>query len=314
MTRFAAMSLMFFASCGSPPSGETVRVTIPPGAAVSVAAESLATRGVIGSPTWFKLLARIKGQDRSIQAGVYDFPKGLSAGDAIERLVGGRTALDRVVIPEGLMLTEVVETVQQQLGIPADSMRVAARNPELLESVGARGPTLEGYLFPTTYFVRVGVTAPELVKHMVSEFQAHWEPSWSDRVRELGMTRDELVTLASIIEGEARHPEDLGYVSSVYHNRLNRGMRLQADPTVVYALGRRRRLFTRDYEIASPYNTYQIDGLPPHPIGQPSTDALEAALYPRQSDFLFFVAGNDGRHVFSRSYREHLNAIRRIRE
>ena len=212
------------------------------------------------------------------------------------------------------MLTELTESVETQLGIPGDSMDAAARDPELLDALGARGRTLEGYLYPTTYFVRVGVTARELIAHMVSEFEAHWDPAWTERLQELRMTRDEIVTLASIIEGEARHPEDLAYVSSVYHNRLNRRMRLQADPTVVYALGRRRRLFTRDYQIDSPYNTYQIDGLPPHPIGQPSAAALHAALHPRPSDFLFFVAGSDGRHIFSRTYREHLAAIRRIRE
>ena len=313
MKTTAALTI-FVLACGSEPSTEIVRVTIPPGATVTTAAESLATRGIIGSTTSFKLLARLKQKDRSIQAGVYDLPLNLSASDAIDRLVRGQTALDRVVIPEGLMLTELARTVETQLGIPADSMHAAAHSQRLLTAVRARGETLEGYLYPTTYFVRVGVTASELIDHMVSEFQAHWEPSWTDRLDELQMTRDEIVTLASIIEGEARHPEDMGYVSSVYHNRLNRGMRLQADPTVIYALGRRRRLFSRDYEISSPYNTYLIDGLPPHPIGQASSAAMEAALFPQQSDFIFFVAGLDGRHVFSRTYSEHLAAIRRIRE
>ncbi len=314
MTIRAVALVGFVLACGSEPSSEIVRVTIPSGATVTRAAESLATRGVIRSATSFKLWARITRKDRSIQAGVYDLPLNLSARDAIDRLVQGRTALDRLVIPEGLMLTELARAVETQLGISAENVLAAARDGGLREAVGARGETLEGYLYPTTYFVRVAVTAPELIDHMVSEFEAHWQPSWTDRLEELSMTRDEIVTLASILEGEARHAEDLGYVSSVYHNRLNRGMRLQADPTIIYALGRRRRLFSRDYEISSPYNTYQIDGLPPHPISQPSTAAFEAALFPQQSDFIFFVAGLDGRHVFSRTYSEHLAAIRRIRE
>jgi UPF0755 protein len=211
------------------------------------------------------------------------------------------------------MLTELAQSVERQLGVPADSIHAAARTPLLLEAVRARGPTLEGYLYPSTYFVRVGATALEIVRQMVSEFESRWQASWDERLDELALTRDEVVTLASIIEGEARHPEDLKYVASVYHNRLRRGMRLQADPTVNYALGVRRRLFSRDYSVNSPYNTYQIDGLPPHPIGQPSSSSLEAALYPRQSDFYYFVADSAGRHVFSRTYGEHLQAIRRIR-
>jgi UPF0755 protein len=121
------------------------------------------------------------------------------------------------------------------------------------------------------------------------------------------------VTLASIIAGEVRYEPDRAYVSSVYHNRLERGMRLQADPTVVYALGRRRRLYERDYQTPSPYNTYLIDGLPPGPIGSPSRASIEAALYPARTRFLYFVARPDGQHVFSLTYAEHLRTIREIR-
>ena len=119
--------------------------------------------------------------------------------------------------------------------------------------------------------------------------------------------------MASVVDAEVDAHADRHYVSSVYHNRLARGMRLEADPTVIYALGERRRLFNRDYGVESPYNTYLIDGLPPHAIGQPSAASIDAALYPRNSDFLFFVAGPGGKHVFSRTYREHQSAIRAIR-
>ena len=127
------------------------------------------------------------------------------------------------------------------------------------------------------------------------------------------MTRQEVVTLASIIEGEVRYGPDRPYVSSVYHNRLERGMRLQADPTVAYALGERRRLFERDYLVRSPYNTYVVDGLPPGPISAPSTASIVAALYPAHTNFLYFVARPDGRHVFSRTYAEHRRAVADVR-
>lgn len=302
------------AACGGAPSGDTVRVTIPPGAPFTAVAESLSQRDVIGSPSLFRAYAVLTRQDRDVRAGVYEFREGMSYSEAIRVLVRGRPAMDRLVLPEGLMVSEVAKAVEDQLGIPADTFVAATRDPQLADRVGARSRTLEGYLYPSTYLVRVGADAREVVRQMVDQFEAQWRPEWNDRLEELDMTRDEIVTLASIIEGEARHSGDRPYISSVYHNRLNRGMRLQADPTVIYALGQRRRLFERDYEIASPYNTYRIDGLPPHPIGQPSAASIEAALYPRRTNFLYFVAGEDGRHIFSRSYSEHLATIRSIRE
>ena len=203
--------------------------------------------------------------------------------------------------------------VSSVLRISPDSFREATRSPDLLSRVGARGPTLEGYLYPETYHVGLAISARALVEHMVSEFESHWLDPWDARLDSIGLTRDEAVTLASIIEGEVLDPLDRKYVSSVYHNRLNGGMRLEADPTVIYALGERRRLFFRDYRTRSPFNTYLHDGLPPGPIGQPSAASIEAALYPNRTGFLFFVAGPDGKHIFSRTYREHQGAIRQLR-
>jgi UPF0755 protein len=173
--------------------------------------------------------------------------------------------------------------------------------------------SLEGYLYPSTYLVRYGATAHEVVKMMVDEFQAQWRPEWNARLAALHMTRHQVLTLASIIEGEVRFGPDRPYVSSVYHNRLDRGMRLQADPTVIYALGRRRRLYEKDYATRSRYNTYLIDGLPPTPINQPSAASMEAALYPAHTNLLYLVARPDGKHVFSRSLREHLQAVAQVR-
>jgi UPF0755 protein len=300
-------------ACGGSTSGDTVRVTVPQGAPFTAVAESLAQHDVIGSPSLFRTYAILTRKDRSVRAGVYEFREGMSYGDAIAVLVRGRPAMDRLILPEGLMATEIATAVENQLGIPADTFLAATRHAALADSVGAREQTLEGYLYPSTYLVRVGADAHEIVRQMVAEFEDQWRPEWNARLEELGMSRDEIVTLASIIEGEARHSGDRPYVSSVYHNRLDRGMRLQADPTVIYALGRRRRLFERDYELSSRYNTYRIDGLPPHPIGQPSAASIEAALYPRRTNFLYFVAGEDGKHVFSRTYSDHLATIRAIR-
>jgi UPF0755 protein len=277
--------------------------------------DTLLANRIIDSPRWFRLYATMRGEDRSIQAGIYDLRPGSSPREVLRALVAGAAASQRLVIPEGMMLSEVVNAVEQQLGIPAESTLVASQDSQLLASLGIEAETLEGYLYPSTYFVRVGVGARDVVRQMVAEFETQWDPAWDARLDTLGLSRHEAVILASIIEGEVLDGRDRKFVSSVYHNRLNTpGWRLQADPTVIYALGRRRRLYQRDYEFQSPYNTYQVDGLPPGPIGQPSAASIEAALYPERTDFFFFVAQPDGQHVFSRTLREHNAAVARVRE
>lgn len=312
--RLGVAFLLALAACTGERAGHGVRVTIPPGASVDRIADILETRNVIASPARFRWYVRLGRHDRDLQAGVFDLRTNMSVSEVVTALTRGRVALEAVTVREAMMLRELEVEVREVLSVPPDDWERATRDSALRARVGARGPTLEGYLYPTTYFVRVGADASEIVTQMVDEFERHWDPAWNARLDTLGMSRDEIVTLASIIEGEVRHGEDGPYVSSVYHNRLGRHMRLQADPTVIYALGRRRRLFLRDYEIRSPFNTYRIDGLPPHPIGQPSAASLKAALYPARTDFLYFVAGSDGRHVFSRTYREHRAAIRTIRD
>lgn len=295
------------------PNGPRVQVTIPPGATLSTTAESLRAHGVIGSPAAFSFYARLFGKSDEIKAGVYEFVPNLPVLRVLKVVTSGREALRRLVVPEGLMLSEVAASVAQQLGIPAPDFTAAAHDSALARRVGAAPAVLEGYLYPSTYLVRHGVTAPEVVRMMVEEFEARWRPEWNARLHALRLTRQEIVTLGSIIEGEVRFGPDRPYVSSVYHNRLERGMRLQADPTVIYALGRRRRLFEKDYQVRSPHNTYLIKGLPPTPIGQPSSASMEAALYPERTGFLYLVARPDGKHVFSRTLREHVRAVAEVR-
>ncbi len=297
----------------APPPTGTVEFSVPRGATLSAVAESLAARDLVQSAALFRFYATLKGQGRAVQAGTYDVPRGGSMDAVLRILVAGRPAERRLSIAEGLMLTEIAAAIEAQLGIPAESVLVAARDDSLRDALRVPGATLEGYLFPSSYLVPIGARARDVVRQMATEFWRRWTPTWDARLDTLGLSRGELVTLASIIEGEVRYGPDRRYVASVYHNRLALGMRLQADPTVIYALGRRRRLFERDYQTRSPYNTYVIDGLPPGPIGSPSTASLQAALYPARSQFLYFVARPDGKHIFSRTYAEHLRAIREVR-
>ena len=303
------------AACGGVDQSEPPeRMTVPRGATLTAVADSLSARGIIGSARFFRLYAKLTGRESEIQAGTYDFRHGTSVRYILDALVHGREATDPLILPEGLMLSEVTEQVQLQLGIDADSFSAAVRDSALLAELGAPAETLEGYLYPSTYYVLARATARDIVTQMVAEFQAQWNPEWDARLTRSGMTKHEIVILASIIEGEVQDRSDSKLVSSVYHNRLRRGMRLQADPTVIYSLGRRRRLYERDYSVRSPYNTYLIDGLPPGPINQPSVSSIEAALEPADSEFLYFVAGSNGKHVFTRTYQDHLAAIRQVRD
>jgi UPF0755 protein len=310
----AAVAAAAAAACATPPpTGQPVRVEIPAGASLAAIADTLHKYEVIDVPRFFRIYTKLSGHERAIQAGVYDLHRHRPVGEVLEALTTGGGAYLRLGMPEGLMLNELAGLVQRRLGIPAESLLAAARDSGLIARVAPGAPSLEGYLYPSTHYVPIRATARDVVRQMVAEFEAQWKPGWTERLAELQLTRHELVTLASIIEGEVRRERDRPYVSSVYHNRLRAGWRLQADPTVVYALGRRRRLYEKDYQLRSEYNTYLIDGLPPGPINQPSVASLQAALFPADTRFFFLVAQADGQHVFSRTLREHLAAVQRIR-
>jgi UPF0755 protein len=301
-------------SCRSPRnSQDVVEITIPRGATLQAAAETLAAHGVVPSTRLLRFYARVSGRERAIQAGTYRFPASASVREVLEQLGTGRSPEVRIVVHEGETLRETLAAIGRTLDLESGRLLAAASDSALRDQLGVTAPTLEGYLFPSTYFVPVDAEPLDVIRQMTRAFQEQWKPEWNARLDSLHMTRQEIVTLASIIEGEVRYGPDRPYVSSVYRNRLDRGMRLQADPTVAYALGERRRLFERDYLVRSPYNTYVVDGLPPGPIGAPSTASIVAALYPAHTNFLYFVARPDGRHVFSRTYAEHRRAVADVR-
>jgi UPF0755 protein len=310
-------------SCGSPEPAryqsvsEKTMIIIPRGATYYQALDSLESRGVIKSRDWFSLYARIRGLPSNLKSGVYSFDRDPSWSEVVTALKSGRGLEARFTVLEGMMGFEVAERARAWLGVPRDAFRAAMRDTALQRELGIRDTPagVEGYMYPTTYVVPMRMPARELVKLMTHEFIARWQPEWDARLGELKMTRHEIVTLASIIEAEVRYRPDRPYVSAVYHNRLKRRMALQADPTVVFAHGRRlRRVWEKHLQIRSPYNTYLHAGLPPGPINQPSDSSLYAALYPAAIGYLFFVAQPDGKHIFSASYADHLAAIRRVRE
>jgi UPF0755 protein len=313
----AVSTLSALSACGS--AAQNARVILPPGASFAAVTDSLMAHRVITHRRWFKLMGRLRGVDRSVHAGVYEFPAGTSEWKVLGMLAHGRKAALRFTVPEGLTIQEVAALAAERLAIPQDSFLLAARDTKTASALlGMDVPSFEGFLRPETYILPAEVNARDVVRIMAEGFLSSWQPSWDGRLDSLKMTRLQLVTLASIVEGEARADDEREIIAGVYRNRLRIGMALQADPTVQYAIslkrGRRKsRLFEKDYQFNSPYNTYLNPGLPPGPVNSPSRRSIEASLYPANVSYLYFVAGPDGRHVFSRTYSEHLRAVRRIR-
>jgi UPF0755 protein len=306
-------SLVSLAAC-SADNGRRVRVTIPPGASVAVAAESLAKHGVISFPRVFRAYASISGGDRKLQPGTYMLRRSESYPVVLKRLVEGRGLVNTVTIPEGWEVSDIVPALAREARVPVDSLEAAVRDTALLRRAGAPTKTLEGYLFPETYVFSHGASANQIVRAMLVQFERRWKAEWNAQLDSLKMTRHQIITLASIIEKEARLAKERPIISAVYHNRLRLGMALQADPTVQYALGEHKeRVMTRDLAVKSPYNTYQNPGLPPGPIASPGAASIEAALFPADLPYLYFVAHPDGHHEFRRTFREHSDAVRQMR-
>ncbi len=304
------------AACGNSET-ESVAVTIRMGSNFPEAAESLAVHGLVRTPRLFGKYASLMKRDRKIRYGRYIIPRGASWNDILTALEQGRGIVHRVVIPEGWALWDIVPALADSLEIPRDSVEVAVRDSGLLQRMGVpRGTrTLEGYLFPDTYDFPDGATARQAVEIMLQRFERAWKPEWNARAQQLKMTRHQIVTLASIVEKEVRRGSERPTVSAVYHNRLRIGQALQADPTVQFALGRRRpgRVLYRDLRVESPYNTYRRVGLPPGPIASPGAASLEASLFPADVTYRYFVAHPDGHHEFRNTYAEHLRAIEYVR-
>jgi UPF0755 protein len=296
---------------------DSVIVVIPRGATLSQAVDSLVANGIIDNRDWFTLYARVRGLSSRLKSGMYPLHRNESWNTIVTALKRGRGVEVRFTVREGLMATEVAEIAFYRLHIPKDAFMAAVRDTAFERTLGIRHNAngVEGYLYPTTYIVPQGIRARDVVRLMTQEFISRWLPEWDTRVNDLKMTRHQVVTLASIIEAEVRYRPDRPYVSAVYHNRLKRGMPLQADPTIIYAYGRRlHRVWERQLQVRSPYNTYLYPGLPPGPINQPGDSSIIAALYPAPIGYLYFVAQPDGKHIFSASYADHLAAIKRVRQ
>jgi UPF0755 protein len=316
------------AACGAPgPDAPKAHVYIPRGASLKAVADSLEHRGVIETAWTFRLYAQLRGLARTVRPGLYAFPLGERWSVIVGALATGRTDDALFTVPEGLTIREIAGLAAGALRLARDSVYsairdsflAAARDSALRAELGISVPPgvrepLEGYLLPESYRVAFDETPRALVQHMARQLLAVWDSSADRKAAELGLSRHQVLTLASIVEGEARVPAERRMIAGVYYNRIKKRMPLQADPTVIYAIQLEddkpiRRVLFRHLKARSPYNTYLVPGLPPGPINNPGRASILAALEPMRHSFYFFVARPDGHHMFSRSAGEHADSV-----
>ncbi|HEU4558048.1 MAG TPA: endolytic transglycosylase MltG [Longimicrobium sp.] len=298
---------------GGDPHGPPLRVTVPSGANLGTVADSLAARGIVDDEGKFRRFADSKDAGTKLKPGIYEFRAGEKWSVIVDKLVSGDVVKARVVVPEGWTSRQIADRLARALGGNADSIHARLSDTAAARQYKVPGPTLEGYLYPATYVFPLGTPVEKAVGEMVDRYRAAWTPQMRAQLQSVGMSERDAVTLASIVEREAKVWRERPTIAAVYHNRLRKNMRLQADPTVQYALGQQRaRLLYRDIASVAddPYNTYTHAGLPPGPIASPSQGAIQATLAPAAVDFLYFVARPNGTHVFTRTLTEH-NAAKR---
>ncbi len=295
-----------------PTAKEQVTVQIPPGSSTADVAATLFAKGLIKDPTVFRYYARYKKLDVQMQSGEYTLSAAMTPDQILRKLATGEVVVHRFTVPEGLTVVQVADLLAKGgLANKERFLALAAKSPLASKYLGEAkmAQPLEGYLFPSTYDYRPGITEEEIIALMFSGFERIWTPELQKRADELKLTVHQVVTLASIIEKEARVEKERGVISGVYHNRLGVGMKLDADPTVRYALNKppQEILLYKDLEIDSPYNTYRVAGLPPGPIAAPGLASIKAALNPEKNDFWYFVAKEDGsgEHYFSETLAAH---------
>ncbi|RKY79537.1 endolytic transglycosylase MltG [candidate division KSB1 bacterium] len=301
----------FYPNKGCPQ--QQIPVIVKRGMNVHQIARLLAENRVVDSPVRFVLVAKLMGASKRLHAGAYKFRPGSSNFDIVRKLRDGQVITVKVTIPEGLPATRIAAILQQRIDIDSARFVKEVMNPVMARTLGIAASSLEGFLYPDTYYFYYGMDEKKVIHRLVNRFKQIYTEDFRQRAQELGMTQLQVVTLASIIQGEAMLDSELSYISAVYHNRLKRGLLLQADPTVQYLVkDGPRRLLKKDLTIDSPYNTYLYPGLPPGPINNPGVAAIRAALYPAKVGYLYFVARGDGSHVFSCTLQEHLRAKRKL--
>ena len=306
--------LALYAYTPGPVAGEKHAVVmIPRGSSVEEIAGLLGDSGLIANDVRFMLLSRIMKASARLPAGEFELTTGNTPVELISELVDAKPLQHRITIAEGLTVHQIADLFSADGWVDRERFVERASDPAFIAELGLQGTSLEGYLFPDTYqLVRPTPGESALIRLLVKRALAVWDDLENRPAEEPGLTRHEVFTLASIVEKETGKADERPLIASVFLNRLKRNMKLQSDPTVIYGIPDYQGPLTRtDLKTRTPYNTYQIPGLPPGPICSPGREALAAVLNPAESSYLYFVSKNDGSHQFSKSLREHNRAVRK---
>lgn len=291
-----------------------VEVQISEGTAFREAVSILAKNGLIRSETLFIVIGRVSGIDKRIRAGFYVFSGQVTPYDVLLKLRLGKVLEYEVTVVEGDSLLEIGKKLADAKLMSPDTFKDLAYGKAFLKELDIDSRSIEGYLYPQTYRFSKGAKPASVLKVMVQKLREEFSEDLEKRAAQIGLSENEVLTLASIIEKEAVVDNERTIISAVYHNRLRKGMPLQADPTSIYGVKSSRERITRnDLRRETEYNTYVIRGLPPGPIASPGIKSIKAALYPAKVPYIYFVAKNDSSHYFSRTLAEHNAAVARVR-
>lgn len=316
-TALLVIAIHFYIALFVPASREKAwkEVQVTEGMSFKAIAAKLQQEGIIRYRGYFEIIGRLQGISRKVRVGFYGLGAHQSLWDVLDTLRNGRVIEYQVVIPEGYNLFQIGYTLAQTplLDDPNRFINLVT-NKEFAATLGVGTGSLEGYLFPDTYYLPKGITLPDIARRMVQRYRSVYTKDYQQQADKIGFTEHQVLTLASIVEKEAKVSSERKLVAAVYHNRLKKGMKLQADPTAVY--GKRAwitKVTAEDLKRRTPYNTYLHKGLPPGPIANPGQGAILATLYPEKTDHLFFVAQGDGSHFFSSDFNDHEKAIGRYK-
>ncbi|MCK5696209.1 MAG: endolytic transglycosylase MltG [Desulfobacula sp.] len=285
--------------------------TITPGQSLAVIAKNLEKEFIISDKTYFTLFTKFKKAGKKLQAGEYILSAAKSPDQILKILIKGKVKLYRITISEGLNIKEIAALVEKATLNTKKNFIDLCHNNFLINSLGIKAISLEGYLFPDTYFFPKHTSCKNIITTMIGHFKIIFTEKWKTRAKNMGFSVHDIVILASIIEKETGDAKERPVISSVFHNRLEKNMRLESDPTVIYGIKNFDGNIKRKHlKTITPYNTYQIKGLPMGPIANPGALSLQAALYPAKTEYLFFVSKKDTTHKFSKTIREHNQAVK----
>jgi UPF0755 protein len=312
---FIAIGFILYPTVMSPKYEDAI-IKIDEGDNLNIISRKLKEARIIQDRIGFKLMVVVFKKSTCLSYGWYKFKKYEDPGEILKSLIKGRRLTVKVAIPEGLKINETIYAFRRHKDADIDipKLKTLVSDTNFIKTLGINQPTMEGYLFPDTYIFYKGEKPENIIKKMVSKLFEVVKPSQKFKIKSMEFSAHEILTIASMVEREAMVDREKPIIASVIYNRLEENMPLQIDATVLYALGMHKtRVMYKDLKVKSPYNTYRNRGLPPGPIASPGFQSIMAALHPSRTNYLYYVATGKGDHIFSETYKEHVNAKKKVR-